>query len=876
MTPRLVGRAAELDELRRRLSSESRAVVIRGSAGVGKSHLGRQFATDAARTGHPVLRVAASRNSTEVPLGCLSHLIAERIVTSSADLVHVATATILGRAQGRRRLVILFDDIQHADRATLTVIEQVLRASNAFVTATERTDDDGAGTRLAEPDIVHRLLLRPLPDSDMTALIEDLLGGPVDAVTQRQLLHLASGLPLYLRELVQETRSSGTLERRGGSWHLRGRLEPSARLVDIVGERIGTLAPEQRTALDVVCVADPAPLAVVEQLVDHDAIEFLERRALIRLEDDSRGVAVVPAHPLHGEVVRTQLTPLRRRRLARRLSAAYSRLQHSPADVMKRALLHLEAAVGPDVALLDAAAARAAACGDHRLALRIADAALAAGAGVRTAIVAAEAAHALGDGAGASRRYAEASKLANTDDDHVAVVISEAFGRLYAGDGSGAHEIVSAGVEVAIGSHAAAALTVAEAEIAGYAGRWHSARSMAASVRGDALPARTRFAARVIEAYAATFAGPHPDAATSSNEARALLVDVEHPRPTHVQWLDVGDTYRMAVTGDPDGAIAACIARTQQSIEGRAHRDFAGVWSLGVGLTSLLVGSVTTHAVNYIESAVRLMRHRDVGDLYSFAVAAAATIAAMRGDIQRAVALARHYDADLRGVEQKTTGLADRAASWIAVRRVGPATAIAHARAGVRELLRNAAPLFAAGVLHDVVRFGAPTLVAAQLDDVARELESPVVSLMAEHATALAGRDADRLEDVARRFELLGCNQLAAEALVQLGSMRHTRAHRASVLRLTEQELVRLDHVGPDARTSPPWPGLTERQRQVAFLAADGLTTPQIAERLVLSPRTVSNHLGAVYRELGVASRDELRALVASGEGREVESDPER
>lgn len=332
MTPRLVGRAAELDELRRRLASASRGVVIRGSAGVGKSHLGRQFVADAERTGHPVLRVVASRNSTEVPLGCLAHVMAERVVTSSTDLVHVATATILERARARRRLVIFFDDIQHADRATLTVVEQVLRASTAFVTATERIDDASPGTCLAERDAVDRLHLRPLPDSAMAEFIEEMLGGPVDAVTQRQLLHLAGGLPLYLRELVQDTRSSGSLECRGGSWHLRDRLEPSARLVDVVGERVGTLDPDQRTALDAVCLGDPAPLVVVEQLVDPDSIEYLERRALVRVEEDDRGVTVVPAHPLHGEVVCKQMTPLRRRRLARHLSAAYNRLQQPSAD----------------------------------------------------------------------------------------------------------------------------------------------------------------------------------------------------------------------------------------------------------------------------------------------------------------------------------------------------------------------------------------------------------------------------------------------------------------------------------------------------------------------------------------------------------------
>jgi DNA-binding NarL/FixJ family response regulator len=57
---------------------------------------------------------------------------------------------------------------------------------------------------------------------------------------------------------------------------------------------------------------------------------------------------------------------------------------------------------------------------------------------------------------------------------------------------------------------------------------------------------------------------------------------------------------------------------------------------------------------------------------------------------------------------------------------------------------------------------------------------------------------------------------------------------------------------------------LTPQQRQVAELAAAGLTNKQIGERLFLSPRTVATHLYEVFPKLGITSRAALRDALAS------------
>jgi DNA-binding CsgD family transcriptional regulator len=56
---------------------------------------------------------------------------------------------------------------------------------------------------------------------------------------------------------------------------------------------------------------------------------------------------------------------------------------------------------------------------------------------------------------------------------------------------------------------------------------------------------------------------------------------------------------------------------------------------------------------------------------------------------------------------------------------------------------------------------------------------------------------------------------------------------------------------------------LTASERRVAELAAEGMSTPQIAAQLHVSRNTVETHLGHVYRKLDVAGRAELRAVLA-------------
>jgi len=60
----------------------------------------------------------------------------------------------------------------------------------------------------------------------------------------------------------------------------------------------------------------------------------------------------------------------------------------------------------------------------------------------------------------------------------------------------------------------------------------------------------------------------------------------------------------------------------------------------------------------------------------------------------------------------------------------------------------------------------------------------------------------------------------------------------------------------PTTASPPTYPnGLTTREVEVLRVVAQGLTNEQVAERLVISPRTIDTHLTSIYSKIGVSSR---------------------
>jgi DNA-binding CsgD family transcriptional regulator len=95
----------------------------------------------------------------------------------------------------------------------------------------------------------------------------------------------------------------------------------------------------------------------------------------------------------------------------------------------------------------------------------------------------------------------------------------------------------------------------------------------------------------------------------------------------------------------------------------------------------------------------------------------------------------------------------------------------------------------------------------------------------------------------------------AYELFSSMGANAFTERARRELLATGEKVRRRVDETRGD---------LTPQEAQIARLAADGYTNPEIGAQLFLSPRTVEYHLRKVYPKLGVKSRRELRTAVGS------------
>jgi len=325
--------------------------------------------------------------------------------------------------------------------------------------------------------------------------------------------------------------------------------------------------------------------------------------------------------------------------------------------------------------------------------------------------------------------------------------------------------------------------------------------------------------------------------------------------------LSVLDIRLRRLCGELDGPTMA-IAELRRAV-GRGTIPNAGLIAL-IEAQVVLAGGRARGAVPLLRDAAARLDEVDFGGLSASAHFLLAEALALTGDVPAAVDHQRLGT----GAEDRTLDVfrpeQSLAKRWVHVAAGNRKLASAAFDDAARRAGEQGQQLVEVHVHHAGVRLGDRS-AARRLAAVAPAVEGPFASSAAMHAAALLGADRPLLLRAASGFAQQGALAEAADAVAQAARQAERSGDRSESLRLAARASTLAASAGgldtPALRAVVAAFPLTRRQRDVARLAASGLSNRDIAERLAVGIRTVESHLDAAYRRLGIQNRSELAGL---------------
>jgi len=837
--------------------------VISAGPGVGKSRLVREACAAAEADGALTILARATASSAAIPLGALAGVLPEE--ARSDDPLQLVRRTIgaLRNRAGERPVVLAVDDAQLLDVASAGLLLHLATAANVFVLATLRAGElppdaidalwKDAGARLMQLD--------RLSDEAIAEMVESGLGGPAEQETLRWVIDTSAGNPMFARELVLGALDAGLLTARRGLWRLGDRPPVPASLTALITRRLQSLSAEQREPLELLALGEPLRVDEVVGLTSYEAVAAAEERGNVIVTGPAADGQVHLAQPLYGEVLRAQLPVLRARALSLRLAeTVQQRRPLTPNDALRavRWLRETGAAIPTDL-LLDAAAA-ANVAGDPELGADLAQSAVDGGGGLRATLLLARA-HTI------RKRFPEAEAvLAATEPD-------------VPGDEL-ALEYVSQRLHVLLwglrqSDDAGALLDRAEA--------WSSDRAWTGQFRSWRLALsgfKDGFANR-LDSIAGMLAEPGLDpewsrqlhlsqllALMGSGRVKEAHALVQRIRP-RVPLRDKRDTYALSSmctvgleSGEDWPDLEAYMSAVLREGVRAGDHEAAGIAAFTLGALEVERGRYRA-AKRWLAEAEAQLESQDTIDTIFCIRALEVRLACVAGDIAEA-------QAALERVRSMSSASGPRPPGQLryAVAAEGYGARVVSETAGAERFLEEAAraedPSLRSRLLYEAMRAGArPATVAGELGELAERCDSRLVAARAAHAAARADRDAEALLAAGQQMADIGAELHAMEAALDaarqfLADGRTDSARRAATVargRHTDGEGVAPPIVdGLDGVATE----LTRREAQIATLAARGLTNQEIADRLVLSVRTVETYVYRAMQKRGVDHRHEL------------------
>jgi DNA-binding CsgD family transcriptional regulator/tetratricopeptide (TPR) repeat protein len=850
--PGLLEREAVLDVLLRAVAAAATgrggAAVLTGEAGIGKTSVVRALRMS---LDHGVRVLAGACDDLLSPraLGPLREAAtgtAGPLAAALAGEPDAVPGAVVAELAAWRPTVLIVEDLHWADDATLDVLGHVARRLGdlpALLVLTFRAEEVSPAHPLRRvlgaltATTVHRLALPPLSSAAVAGLAA---GSGRDATA---LYTLTGGNPFYVTEALAAP----------------GMAVP-ATVADAVLARVGRLDPACRDAVEQLSVVPTAvELGLARALlgVRFDALADAEEQGVVQVRDD--GLAF--RHELARRAVEQSLSALRRRTLHRQVIDALA--AEEPRDLPR--LVH-HAVRSDDVeailAYAPAAGREAAAAGSHRQALAHLEAALR---------------HA--------PRLPDRERARLHDD--------------YAWELHNAHRHDDA---VAESERAVALLTALdEPDALGASlvrlsrhryltGDTDGAEDAADAALRTVRPLRSRdaLAAAATNRAALVALDGHPDAGEALRQADALArragrfdlvalcLNYESLTRTGIDVDERIGLLRASIELAARHGADEAVARGYTNLAEMLYRyvRFAELEEvLGDGLAFTDEHGLPSHAYNLqVHRCLLVLRRGDWADAEAGLEALVdqdddpgmlaghsrppyGRLLARRGVAGAGQLLALAWERALRQrsllcLAYAGTALVEQA--WLAEL---PDRAAAVLDGWARHATRPSAEPVHAEILRYAARAGLPV-------EPFRDCPEPwAAGLRGDWRAAAAGweRVGDPYEQA---LELAASGEPAPtlEALRTLEDLGADAAVRHVRRQLRELGVTRLPR-RPIADTRAHPAGLTRRQADVLALIADGLTNAEIADRLVLSVRTVDTHVAAILDRLGVRSRREAAAL---------------
>jgi DNA-binding CsgD family transcriptional regulator len=883
-------------------AGESRVLVLRGEPGVGKTALLEYLAGQA--SGCRVARAAGVQSEMELAFAGLHQLCApmldrlESLPVPQRDalrtafgisagaapdrfLVGLAVLGLLSEVAEERPLVCVVDDEQWLDDASAQALGFVARRLAAepvgLAFAARVTGEELAG--------LPELLVEGLRDGDARALLDSVLAGPLDARVRDRIVAETRGNPLALLELPRGLTSA----QLAGGFGLPGAVPLSGRIENRFGQRVDAL-PEPARRLLLVAAAEPAgdPLLVWQAAgrlgIGAEAAAPGVEAGLIEF-----GAQVRFRHPLVRSAA-YRSAPVRDRQA---VHAALAEVTDPQTDPDRRAWHRAQAAPGPaeDVAAeLERSAGRAQGRGGMAAAAAFLErAALFTPAPGRRAqrLLAAARAKCDAGGLDAALGLLVAVEAGPLDQLQVAEV-ERLRGQIALDQRRGDHaaplllgaarRLEAVNVGLARTAHLDALVAAIWASDMGSSGVWEAAEAARAAPPG---PEPQRVVDVLLDAVALRLTKGYAEAAPALDRALQMVVALVGRPGEADRWLwlaggRIGQIIAMELWDfDSWQALATGQVQFSRSTGALMHLAFALNY---LARTHMLAGelAMATRLVEEDHLIAEATGNPPIAD-------SAMMLAAWRGQQAQARELieAISQEATARGAS-RLISLADYASS-VLYNGLGQhaAACAAAARAFEREPMGYGSHIVPE-VAEAAARTGDAGLVRATLEWLSERVRvTPTEWLLGIEARVRALlADGEAAESAYREsIQRLGRTRLRAQ--LARGHLLYGEWLRRERRRGEAREQLRtahklLDAMGMEAfaerarrelqatgetarkRTVQATVELTAQEAQVARLARDGLSNPQIGARLFISTRTVQYHLGKVFTKLGISSRGQL------------------